>query len=418
MPQDRALSDQELLSVFKDQRADLTLLSREERQRLVSLTEPQAVPEGDQLLENVKNIGRFATKHLPSIGGAVGGLLGAGAGTIFGAGVGAVPGAVGGAALGGATGESAKQLIARLSGGAAPATPLAAGGQIAGQAALQGGAQAGGLAVGAGLRKAGPYLMEKALKPTQTLVDEYRTTAPKIVQTLLDEGINVTQAGLSKLQRIFGETNDAISAAVAGSPAEVSKSAVASYTPQVAAKMAQQVNPTKDLEAVSGAVEEFMQHPVYPGSGKIPVAAAQAMKQGTYQQIGKKYGEVSAAGIETQKALGRGLKEEIAQAVPGVAALNAKDSALMAAQDAVGRRVAMAGRSDPVGFAWVAHNPTTFLAALIDRNPAIKSMLARGAYQSAATAAHVTPQALRIAIEAVASGEDEEGGTSSRPANQ
>lgn len=436
---DRALTDAELLSVFKNPQADLALLSREERARLTRLTEPSApatnmlgqavsMPpdvaaqwealqarqrgEGpaipDQLRQGVEGLANLGVEALPTIGGAVGGIVGSAGGPA---------GAIGGAALGGAGGEGFRQSINTLRGKETPRTTGQAVTGMGKQAAIQGGAQAAGVAVGAGMQKAGPWLMEKAVKPTQTVLDEYRTTGSDLAKTLLNEGINVTSNGLQKLQRLFGETNDEIARAVAGSDAMVSKKAVESYVPEVAARLANQVGPASDLKAVESTVEEFAKHPLYPGA-EIPVAGAQALKKGTYQQIGKKYGEVSAAGIETQKALGRGLKEEIAKAVPGISALNARDSELMAAMDAVGRRVALSGRADPVGFAWVASNPTTFLAALIDRNPAIKSMLARGLYHNAASAAGVTPQLIRAAVATIASGEDAANGTSARPASQ
>jgi len=79
----------------------------------------------------------------------------------------------------------------------------------------------------------------------------------------------------------------------------------------------------------------------------------------------------------------------------------------MAAMDGVGRRVALSGNRDPVGFAWVAHHPTTFITALLDRSPAVKSLLARGLYTQAATAARVSPDLIRVALGAIAQGGSE-----------
>lgn len=348
-----------------------------------------------------------AVDWLPAVGGAAGGLIGAAGGTVAGFGVGGVPGAVGGAAVGGAAGEAAKQLINRVRGQGGPATPSKAAGAIATQGVIQGGAEAAGAGIGAGMKAAGPYLMQKALKPTMSVLSEYRTTAPKLVQTLLDEGISVTQGGVDKLQKLLTATNQEIREAVANAAGSIDKKTVAARALETASKVSKQVNPTKDLQAVGETVAEFMDHPVYSGNLSIP--EAQALKQGTYQQIGKKYGEVSSAAIETQKALARGLKEEIAAEVPGIAGLNAKDSELMAALDATGRRVALSGNKDPVGFAWVAQHPTTFLAAIFDRSPAVKSMIARGAYQSAGAAARVSPQMIRLAVTTLATAGRDDG---------
>lgn len=341
-----------------------------------------------------------AVDALPAVGGAVGGAIGAIGGAVGGFGVGGVPGGIGGAMVGGAAGESARQLVNRARGADTPSTPGQAAAGIGVQGAVQGASQAVGAGIGAGMKAAAPWLMQSALKPTVSTLKEYGTTAPRIVKTLLDEGVSVTDAGLAKLQRLLTSTNAEIRAAVQGATGSIEKKHVAARVLPTAAKVSQQVNPGKDLQAVGGVVDEFISHPVVSGP-RMSVPEAQAMKVGTYEQIGKKYGEVSSAEIEAQKALARGLKEEIAAEVPGIAKLNARDSQLMAAADSVGRRVALSGNKDPVGFAWVAANPTTFLAALMDRNPAVKSFVARGLYQTAGAMTKVSPQLIRAAVVAL-----------------
>lgn len=350
-----------------------------------------------------------ATTWVPSVTGAVGGIVG---------------GPVG-AAAGGAAGKGIQQAVEQAGEigpairdvasnvtagyGKASASGFAKGaaeGTVAAgkEAAIQGAAEGVGSAVGQGLKAAGPWLMQKALKPTATMLKEYGTTASELATTLLREGVNVTEGGVAKLQRLFEATNQDIAAAVAGAKGQIGKKSVAARALTTANRLAQQTNPAKDLKAVGETVSEFLDHPVYSGP-TLTVPEAQAMKIGTYRQIGKKYGEVSSAEIETQKSLARGLKEEIADEVPGIAGLNTRDSELMAALDAVGRRAALAGNRDPVGFAWVAQHPATFLAALFDRSPMVKSLVARGAYRSAGKAARVSPQLIRSAVVALASAE-------------
>jgi hypothetical protein len=336
-----------------------------------------------------------AINALPAVGGALGGLISS-------------PGIVtgmGGAALGGAAGEAARQNIRRVIGASAPASSEEAAKGIATEAAIQGTAEGGGRLLGKGLEAGGKRLMHSALKPNPSLLKEYGTTAPKLVKTLLDEGVNVTPGGLDKLQKLFAMTNAEIKTAVRNAPGTIEKDLVVARVLPTAQRQANQVAPRKALRDVAKVVSEFQNHPTIPGALTVP--EAQALKVGTYEQIGKNYGQMSSASIETQKALARGLKEEIEAKVPGIAALNAKDSALMAAQDAVGHRVAIAGNRDPVGFAWVTSNPATFLAALMDRSPVVKSMLARGMYKSAATAAKVSPQLIRAAVLSLATGESD-----------
>ncbi len=76
----------------------------------------------------------------------------------------------------------------------------------------------------------------------------------------------------------------------------------------------------------------------------------------------------------------------------------------MAARAGVGQRVAVAGNQNPVGFALVAHaNPKAFLAGLIDRSPAVKSLLANGMWKEAEAASGVSANALRALVANVAS---------------
>ncbi len=369
--------------------------------------EPQKPPE--------KSWTDFFVDLLPTAGGAAGGIVGGIGGTVGGFGVGGVPGAVGGAALGGAAGEAYKELINRARGKGGPATPLQATGQIVKQAGIQGGSEAAGI----GLVKAGaavaPRIMQSALKPSKALLEEYRTTAPKLVQTMFDEGINVTRGGLEKLQRLFGETNQEIGKVVAerdalrarmGFEPPIQANAVAARALPVAKTFSNRSNATKDLTKIGETVEDFLNHPTYQGRN-MTLHEAQRMKTGTYKSIGEQYGELSSAETETRKAFARGLKEDIAAEAPDISKLNARDSELMAALDAVGHRVALAGNKDPIGFAWVTHNPMTFMAALFDRSPVVKSMVARGLYQDAAKVAKVPQQFIRAAVAAIAAGEDE-----------
>lgn len=390
------------------------------KKKYATSAQPEAAPSLMQRVENFSQgvrdvqtgILKAGVNSLPAIGGTVGGIVGGIGGTVGGVGVGGVPGSIGGAAVGGAGGEAARQLINRAAGwDAGPSSATDAAMAIGTEGAIQGGLEGLGKGFGAGMAKAAPWLMEKAVKPTTALLKEYRTTGPAIVKTLLDEGINVTEGGVMKLQKLFNENNQQIKEALenrdnllrrlspTGDSAVVDKSRVAARVLPTANRLAQQTNPTKDLKAVGDTVTEFMNHPTMPGNLTLP--EAQAMKIGTYQQIGKKYGQISSAEVEAQKALARGLKEEIASEVPQISALNKADSELMAALDAVGRQAALSARKDPVGFAWAAHHPTTFIAALIDRSPAVKSFLARGMYKQAALVGNVSPLTLRAALAAI-----------------
>lgn len=417
MADNQSLSDDQLIAVAKSGDSSLLrALNQDERQRLIALSkqpEPMAGPNPelarltggsapDELARIAPVPGRM--KAAPAIGAA--GLAGAMGLATGGLGAAAAIPLVGLAGAGGAgLGLAAKQTMDTND---APPTVRGNVEEMATQGALAAGGEGAGRALVAGAKLAAPRLMQSALKPTVAVAKEYNTTQRALAQTLLDEGVNPTSAGMAKFQMLLDATNDEISAAVQAAPGQIEKKAVAARVLPTANKIAQQVNPTKDLQAVGDTVGEFLDHPIYSGS-KLSVPEAQAMKVGTYRQIGKKYGEISSAGVETQKALARGLKEEVASEVPGIAELNQRDAQLMAALDATGRRVAQSGNRDPVGFAWVAHKPATFLAALFDRSPAVKALVARGLWAGAGRASGVPPQVIRGAVVALTTaGSDDE----------
>lgn len=364
--------------------------------------------------------------HLPILLGGAGGAVGGAGGTVAGFGIGGPPGAIGGAGLGGAAGEAFKELINRARGKKAPTTSGEAVQNIAANAAAQSAAQATGEVVGPLMTSIGERVMQSAVKPgMKILLKTPPGQTPQVVKTLLDEGVNVTPNGVRKLQTLVSATNDEIDAALAPhASTEIPALKVAGRLNDVAKQYSKQVNPQADLAAISQVGENFLDNPAVSGAsgkvggGTITIGDAQAMKRGTYQQIGKSYGQPNAnATIAAEKALARGLKEDIAAEVPDISNLNAREGKLLEALSVTGKRVALAGNRDPVGFAWVTHNPSTFLAALIDRSPAVKSMLARGLYNAAGSAAKVSPQLIRGAMMSLVS-EDPASASSSGPGNQ
>lgn len=331
------------------------------------------------------------TEWLPAIGGTIGGIGGT---------VGGPVGSLGGAALGGMAGEAYRELINRARGRKAPESAIESSKEMLKQGAIHGVAEGVGLGVGAIAKPVGARLMQSAVKPGLRLITRGDVGAtPQVVRTLMDEGVNVTPAGVGKLQRLIASTNQEIKAVIA--PVASKESSALRSTRHLSGlskTYANQVNPQPDLNAISQVGENFLAHPAITTRGTITIGEKQALKEGTYARIGEKYGKESAASIEAEKALARGLKDDIADEIPAVTAMNAREGKLLEALDVVGRRVALAGNRDPIGFAWVAHNPTTFLAALIDRSPAIKSLIARGLYNHAGQIGKVPPALIRTAV--------------------
>ena len=160
-------------------------------------------------------------------------------------------------------------------------------------------------------------LMTSALKPSQYARQTGK--GERAVETMLKGGYNVTKGGVAKMRTEIDALNAEIKAAIARSPAQVDKNLVAKYADELTESLKKQVNPKADLQQVRQAVKEFLNHPLFTGN-TFSVQTAQDLKTGTYaaQRMKQAYGQVKGADVEAQKALARGLKEEIAKAVPGI----------------------------------------------------------------------------------------------------
>lgn len=293
-------------------------------------------------------------------------------------------------------------------------------------------APAGAAAAAPVLRSGAERTMQSALKPS--LKAQQTGKADRAIGTMLDEGINVSPGGMEKVADRITALNDQIKTLIQDSPAKIDKSAVAATLSEKLGQVAKQVTPKGDLAAIQRAWDEFMSHPllegnraplradkerpaiertirktaadqpgpaiantleqvageqpgsftappsmqVPPPAPTIPVQLAQEMKQGTYRALGdKSYGELKGADIEAQKALARGLKQEIVKAVPAVRELNAQESALLNALSVSERRVMMEANKNPIGLGILSTNPLHLAAWMADRSGLFKSLIAR-----------------------------------------
>lgn len=158
----------------------------------------------------------------------------------------------------------------------------------------------------------------------------------------------------------------------------------------------------------------------------LTAAEAQAMKQGTYRQLkGKAYGEMKTAEIEAQKALARGLKEELAAQFPELTALNAKEGALIGLEAALEKAVArtstrqLIGLDSPLAGAAVAAGTGSGTAGAVAavmretlRHPAVSTRLAIALSKGAKSP--LSSSRTRIAAYARALGQASEDASSSQ----
>ncbi len=231
------------------------------------------------------------------------------------------------------------------------------------------------------LEGAGKRVMHSALKPLSG--DVVSGDADRAIQTLLDEGVNVTGGGAAKLEGMAVDLSSQVRDKIASSSGMIDKSYPASEIADALKRVRTQVNPSSDVNSVMKSWGEFNE--VTPD--KIPVQLAQELKQGTYKTLEGKYGELEGASIEAQKALARGLRKAIEEQVPEVGPLNKQTSDLLNALRQVTRREGMSSNRDILGLAPAAMNPKAAGLMALDRSSLFKSLLARLLYSAGPTAA-------------------------------
>lgn len=254
-------------------------------------------------------------------------------------------------------------------------------------------AEGAGKVVQAAAQKVGdtvaPAMYQSALKPPVTAgLDK----TAGMVNTGLNNGVPISAAGLDKVGTLIDNLNQRITAVVNSNPSrKVNKFAVASRLSDTADDLSKQVNPEKDLAVVGNSGNEFLRN----NPGNIPADLAQAMKVGTYQQLKAKYGQMGMAQVEAEKALARGLKEELATAFPELNDLNAQESRLLDLQPALERAVSRNANHQIIGIGTPIAGGAVALAsgspaagaiaatikAVVD-NPTVKSKLAIALYRA------------------------------------
>ncbi len=81
----------------------------------------------------------------------------------------------------------------------------------------------------------------------------------------------------------------------------------------------------------------------------IPIDKAQKIKQTIYALNRKAYGDLKSIQIESNKALARGIREEIERVHPEIKALNAKDKSMIELEDAIESSIKRIDKRDIVG---------------------------------------------------------------------
>ncbi len=234
-------------------------------------------------------------------------------------------------------------------------------------------------------QKTARRMYQSALKPPTGKNTASRNQ--QAIETGLREGIPVSEKGLAKLTDTLDNLNAKVEQVINTNPgAPISKFNVSGRLGNTQQRFANQVAPGSDLGAINDVGAEFY------GSqpANIPAAQAQALKQGTYKAIGSRnYGEVKAARVEAEKALARGLKEELEVQFPEIKGLNAKEARLYSLEPLLQRALGRISNHELLGIGTPIAGGTAAavtgsskvgaalgaLKAIVD-NPAVKSRLA------------------------------------------
>lgn len=231
----------------------------------------------------------------------------------------------------------------------------------------------------------GQRLMQSALKPDKAARESGR--AATSIQTLLDEGINVTHGGADVLRGRVDDLVGEVDRIIAKYPnAKVDKQRVYDALSDTLSRTMKQGTPQTDISTINKAVMDFAQHPLLQSGGDIPIALAQELKQGVWRKLkDSNFGPnvMPQAEKDAQKAIGRGLREGIEDVAPEVGPVNADTKRFLDTLKLVEARTGAEGNKNIIGLGALSQSMHNFLAWMLDRYPAGKSMLARYFYTHA-----------------------------------
>jgi hypothetical protein len=241
----------------------------------------------------------------------------------------------------------------------------------------------GGAALGRPAMEAGAKrVMQSALKPSSKSLAN--GDAAKAIQTMLDEGISATAGGAAKLRLAINKLRGEVAKEISAHPsALVDKAHIYKELQSTLDDVSKLAQPDAPRAAVLKAWENFKNHPLAMGeSTPIPVGLADEMKRATQKSVRDAYGRLTQNPIDDKidMAMATGLRKGVESVVPNVGPMNAKISQYVRALEEIEPRVAQEANKQIGGLVPLAHSPEGVMAMLADRNPWMKSAIARVLY--------------------------------------
>ena len=230
-------------------------------------------------------------------------------------------------------------------------------------------------------------LMQSAIKP-QVKYLESGTSVPDAIETMLEYGVNPTQSrtifgrGLDVLENRMTALNAQIDDIVRGAPSTVKTQKVLQEIESLRPAMIEAGADVTELDNLTKFITAKQANPLL-ATGTMSVPAAQQMKKGIYKKLGETayLKDATSQNIAGEKALARGLRKEIAEAVPEIVPLNAEEARLMNALNVSERKALNEANKDIMGLGSITPSLERTLMFMADRNAAFKSLLARILYQ-------------------------------------
>jgi tetratricopeptide (TPR) repeat protein len=299
-------------------------------------------------------------------------------------------GALGGAGLGYAAGRQLANALETYAGQRPQTTTgqnlVEAARDIPMGATMEAGGAVLGLPVQKGLQTMGriaPRLYESVAKiPPRSIP---KVTREKAVKTALENEIPATQKGYQKLRGMIEDTNENIAREIneaeelsRNARARNAKSGISGEYDETMINVndiLKRLDKVKqwaktsypDPTPVNKAIDEFKYNIRKTRGPEISIADAQRLKQGIYRRLtDAAYGEYSTPTKEMDKAIARGIKEELLNKLPQLQSLNNRDSALINLQKILEKTVNRTRNWDIAGLSDLAGAGAGTVAGMVE----------------------------------------------------
>lgn len=279
------------------------------------------------------------------------------------------------------------------------------------------------IARGAGLLGGGA-LAEKmymsALKPKPSnralKAPEQRSAA---FQTALDNDIKVSGKGAERARGLVMDNSDKVDDILkneAAAGAAIDMESVIDRLDSLRSK------PDTDMIGRGRVIDKKAGSFIDSHPEQIPVDVANEIKKNTYARLDKQYLKHGSVGVEAEKALARGIKEEIAAKFPEIAGLNADSAALITLQKAIDDALPRINNNNVISMdtavktigggqvGGTAGATATFLTNVLASNPKLKSALALALAKARKAPKYNMPKASPVAMGMVQGGRAEKYG--------